>query len=72
MSVQKKYLSLIILLILFVLGLVGLSVTSYRHANELESKIHELETQLKAARDKVAHLYSRWHELELLQSAPLP
>ena len=32
----------------------------------------ELETQLKAARDKVAHLYSRWHELELLQSAPLP
>jgi len=32
----------------------------------------ELETQLRAARDKVAHLYSRWHELELLQSAPLP
>jgi hypothetical protein len=32
----------------------------------------ELETQLKAARDKVAHLYSRWHELELLQSASSP
>ena len=29
----------------------------------------ELETQLKAARDKVAQLYARWHELELLQSA---
>ena len=29
----------------------------------------DLETQLKTARDKVAHLYARWHELELLQSA---
>jgi hypothetical protein len=25
---------------------------------------------LKTARDKVAHLYARWQELELLQSAP--
>src|SRR5712691_3249837 len=32
------------------------------------SEIFELETQLKTARDKVAHLYARWHELELLQS----
>jgi hypothetical protein len=31
-----------------------------------------LETQLKTARDKVAHLYARWHELELLQSASSP
>jgi ATP-binding cassette subfamily F protein uup len=30
----------------------------------------ELETQLKTARDKVAQLYARWHELELLQSTP--
>jgi hypothetical protein len=29
-----------------------------------------LETQLKTARDKVAHLYARWQELELLQSVP--
>jgi ATP-binding cassette subfamily F protein uup len=36
------------------------------------SEIFELETQLKTARDKVAHLYARWHELELLQSAPPP
>src|SRR5437762_8062379 len=27
------------------------------------SEIFELETQLKTARDKVAHLYARWHEL---------
>jgi hypothetical protein len=33
------------------------------------SEIFELETQLKTARDKVAHLYARWHELELLQSS---
>src|SRR5881392_4261143 len=32
------------------------------------AEIFELETQLKTARDKVAHLYARWHELELLQS----
>jgi hypothetical protein len=32
----------------------------------------ELETQLKTARDKVAQLYARWHELELLQSVPPP
>jgi ATP-binding cassette subfamily F protein uup len=32
------------------------------------AEISELETQLKTARDKVAHLYARWHELELLQS----
>jgi len=36
------------------------------------SEIFELETQLKTARDKVAHLYARWQELELLQSAPSP
>ena len=34
------------------------------------SEIFELETKLKTARDKVAHLYARWHELELLQSVP--
>ena len=34
------------------------------------SEIFELETQLKTARDKVAHLYARWHELELLQRVP--
>ena len=28
----------------------------------------DLETQLKIARDKVAHLYARWHELEVMQS----
>src|ERR1043166_8022671 len=32
------------------------------------AEIFDLETQLKAARDKVAHLYARWHELELLKS----
>ena len=36
------------------------------------AEIFELETQLKTARDKVAHLYARWQELELLQSAPSP
>jgi len=36
------------------------------------SEIFELETQLKMARDKVAHLYARWQELELLQSVPSP
>jgi ABC transport system ATP-binding/permease protein len=36
------------------------------------AEIFELETQLKTARDKVAHLYARWHELELLQSVPSP
>src|SRR5207237_2769571 len=36
------------------------------------SEIFELETQLKTARDKVAHLYARWHELELLQRVPSP
>ena len=36
------------------------------------SEILELETQLKTARDKVAQLYARWHELELLQSVPSP
>ena len=34
--------------------------------------IFELETQLKTARDKVAHLYARWQELEVLQSVPSP
>jgi ATP-binding cassette subfamily F protein uup len=33
------------------------------------AEIFDLETRLKAARDKVAHLYARWHELELLQAA---
>jgi len=33
------------------------------------AEIFKLETQLKTARDKVAHLYARWHELELLQCA---
>jgi len=32
----------------------------------------ELETQLKTARDKVAQLYSRWHELDVLQNASSP
>src|SRR4029079_382476 len=36
------------------------------------SEIFELETQLKSARDKVAHLYARWQELELLQRASAP
>src|ERR1044072_977096 len=36
------------------------------------SEIFQLETQLKTARDKVAHLYARWQELELLQSVPSP
>jgi len=36
------------------------------------AEILELQTQLKTARDKVAHLYARWHELELLQSIPSP
>src|SRR5947209_19539945 len=36
------------------------------------AEIFVLETQLKTARDKVAHLYARWHELELLQSVPSP
>jgi len=36
------------------------------------AQIYELETQLKTARDKVARLYARWHELELIQSFPSP
>jgi ATP-binding cassette subfamily F protein uup len=36
------------------------------------AEIFELETQLKTARDKVAHLYTRWRELELLQRAASP
>jgi ATP-binding cassette subfamily F protein uup len=35
-------------------------------------EISDLETRLKAARDKVAHLYERWHELERIQSASSP
>ena len=35
------------------------------------AEIFDLETELKTARDKVAHLYARWHELELLQSVPV-
>jgi ATP-binding cassette subfamily F protein uup len=34
------------------------------------AEIFDLETQLKTARDNVAHLYARWHELELLQGVP--
>jgi ATP-binding cassette subfamily F protein uup len=33
------------------------------------AEIYDLETRLKAARDKVAKLYARWHELELLQTS---
>jgi ubiquinone biosynthesis protein UbiJ len=36
------------------------------------AEIFDFETQLKAARDKVAHLYARWNELKLLQSVPSP
>ncbi len=36
------------------------------------TEIFDLETQLKAARGKVAHLYARWHELELIQNVPSP
>ena len=36
------------------------------------AEIFDLETQLKTARDKVAQLYARWQELELLQSVPSP
>jgi hypothetical protein len=36
------------------------------------AEVFDLETQLKTARDKVAHPYARWHELELLQSVPSP
>jgi ATP-binding cassette subfamily F protein uup len=36
------------------------------------AEISDLETQLKTARDKVAHLYARWHELEVIQSLPYP
>ncbi len=35
-------------------------------------EIFDLETRLKAARDQVAHLYARWHELELIQSVSPP
>jgi ATP-binding cassette subfamily F protein uup len=34
------------------------------------SEMLDLENQLKAARDKVSQLYERWHELELIKSAP--
>ncbi len=34
------------------------------------AEIFDLETQLKSSRDKVAQLYARWHELELLQGNP--
>ncbi len=36
------------------------------------AEISDLETQLKTARDKVAQLYARWHELELLQTMGEP
>ncbi|PYL88256.1 MAG: ABC transporter, partial [Verrucomicrobia bacterium] len=36
------------------------------------AEIFDVETQLKTSRDKVAHLYTRWHELELMQSVPSP
>ena len=41
------------------------------HAKQ-RSEIFELEMQLKTARNKVAHLYARRHELELMQSVPSP
>ena len=31
------------------------------------AEMAELENQLRNARDAVAHLYARWHELDLLQ-----
>ncbi len=35
------------------------------------AEIFDLETQLKTARDKVAHLYARWQELELPAERPV-
>jgi len=35
-------------------------------------EISDLETQWKIARGKAAHLYARWHELDLLQRIPPP
>jgi hypothetical protein len=49
----------------------GTAATGGGRAMREPSEIH-LETQLKAARDKVAHLYARWHELDLLQTFRLP
>jgi hypothetical protein len=49
----------------------GTVATGSDRAMREASEIH-LETQLKTARDKVAHLYARWHELELLQIVPSP
>ncbi|RYY74259.1 MAG: HEAT repeat domain-containing protein [Gammaproteobacteria bacterium] len=47
MRAQKKYSSpVIVILSLLALGLTGLLVTSHRHANELESKVRELESKL--------------------------
>ena len=47
----------------------GTAATGSGRAMREASEI-QLETQLKTARDKVAHLYARWQELELLQSVP--
>jgi len=44
--------------------------TRKKFLHEPRTEMIDLETQLKAARDKVAQLYARWHELELLQSVP--
>jgi hypothetical protein len=49
----------------------GTAATGSGRAIQEASEIH-LETQLKTARDKVAQLYARWHELELIQSVPSP
>jgi hypothetical protein len=49
----------------------GTAATGSGRAMREASEIH-LETQLKTARDKIAHLYARWHELELIPSGPSP
>ena len=49
----------------------GTAATGSGRAMREASEIH-LETQLKTAPDKVAHLYARWHELELRQSVFSP
>ena len=48
MSIQKKHLSLIVLLIILSFGLAGLLAISHRHNNELESRVHEIEAKLNS------------------------
>jgi hypothetical protein len=48
----------------------GTAATGSGRAMREASEI-QLETQLKTARDKVARLYARWQELELLQKRPV-